>query len=646
MVALKMKTKWIISLCFLLLIFLCNSQEKLVYNGDYGIGIYNGIAKFEYSIVNNDTILNGKFEFGNALEKEEDINRTPFIVSGHFNDNLPDGLWTFKFGTFNRTKEKRLVNYQYVVEINGIQKSIILNLDKGVPNGEWITRIDSLQNSEVTSTLFKSVFNYENGIPQKSFKIENNKEFMVGRLLRNAVAHDVWSLYSKDGIDETESWKFNQGELEEILVLVDQELRQLPIDYGNPTEITTVNLDKHYLDIIELQVQQQDTSHVFDHGMSTLLKIDDENYESVIKFFDNLETPIKVKGFKVKVPVFPLRMEQRNKLDSIKLSYQNANLKIQEILEDSQINILKLNDPETAFLYNVATTLKENYLKPIGKLVLYQDEDVLRHIPRKKAIKGLWPNGFPEQIIKVNDTILSNRIYVLEKNFYDFSGYNLNSVLELAKFNSEVAITLKSQVDEILSSNKREEAFLNQEKQLIASARALKFQIDSLKTGLPKDIKYTLEQIKKFTDNTISSYSQMEENIDKLNYSLELTTCFKSAKDLALVLKDLPSQRKEIKTVYQDQVWNPFTATVMNEDVKKRITKAYNKQLLPYYLNEINKNLSCDNVITITGNLEKLNQKILALREEDTKKLERKLKRTNNPLTILNLLGLTSERNE
>ena len=621
--------------------YLAYSQETLRFQGMRNISGYTGLAKFEYFIKNNDTIFNGDFEFGNILEKED--NNRPVIVKGAFRNNRPDGKWTFQFGDLSQSDQKKLVNYQYVVEINGIQKSIDLNLDNGVPEGKWRIQIDSLKNSEIISTPFKSEFEYKAGIPQKSFRIETDTEFMVGRLLRNAVAHDVWSLYTKEGIGEIESWKFNQGQLEQISIKIDNATKKIALDYGQSKNLTTINLDKHYLDIMELRLQRQDTSLVFDHGMSNLLKRDSRNYEAVLEFFNDLGTSLTVEGFRVNVPEFPLTETQLKTLSLIEKTYQKSDTLIKKLIKNSQLNILKLSDSETEFLYNVVLTLQNDYLKPIEKLVTYQDEDVLRHITREHVIEGLWPNGFPDEVIRTKGASDTERIYVLEDSFYDFSQQNLNSVLELSEFILEVTIKLEGELKEKLSSNKREQAFLIQEQRMVESANQLERQIDSLKTQSSKDIKEALEALNTFADKELSSYSKMEESIQKLDSSQQLTRCFKNTQFLATSISKITKRQKEIEETYQDQVWNPFTATIMDEDIKKRITKAYNEYVIPYYLNYINESLKCDKVLNLNENLNTLHDRMLALKEEETKKLERKLKRTEDASEILSLFGLSND---
>jgi len=79
-------------------------------------------------------------------------------------------------------------------------------------------------------------------------------------------------------------------------------------------------------------------------------------------------------------------------------------------------------------------------------------------------------------------------------------------------------------------------------------------------------------------------------------------------------------------------------ATVMNEEVKKRITTAYTKTLIPHFITEINTSLSCENVVTLSNQITHTNSRMVELREEDTKKLERKLRKEKDPREIMKLL--------
>ncbi len=643
MTSATIKNKRIAAWFLLISTLTLSAQETKKFLGARVIGNYKGVANFEYVLRDKDTIFEGKFEFGNITKSTNEVNSKPIIVNGSYKNNVPDGQWVFQFGNFVSEGKKELINYKYVIGVSGIQKSIHLNFDTGKPKGNWLIQIDSLKNSEVIKILFKSDINYENGLPQKSFRIETNNEFMVGRLLRNGIAHDVWSLYTKQGIGELENWHFTDGQLKNINLLINDDNKQISLDYGKSIDNATIYLDTHYLDIMELRLQQQDTSHIFDHGISNLLKIDAENYKLITNFFKELGTPVKIPGFKVNVPIFPLSQSQQSSLTEIRALYKKADTIINTVLSDSQLNILKLNDTKTRFFYDMAQKIHDDYLNPISQLIRYEQEDVLQHISREDLIEGLWPNGFPEKIIKLKDSLNRDRSYASDNSTYDFSEQNLEGVLKLTRFTSEISEKLKSDLQQILSSKKRKKTFIDQEKLLITQANSLKKHLDSINKGLPKDIESTLENIRSFTDQNLKLYAQMEEDTAKLNYNKSLIECFKKAKALSITVRDIPKKTKEINEAYVNQVWNPFTATLMDEDIKKRITKAYIKQVIPYYLNEINENLSCANASKISEGITQLQARMLVLKDEDTRRLERKLKRNEDPLDVLKILGLLDQ---
>jgi hypothetical protein len=99
----------------------------------------------------------------------------------------------------------------------------------------------------------------------------------------------------------------------------------------------------------------------------------------------------------------------------------------------------------------------------------------------------------------------------------------------------------------------------------------------------------------------------------------------------------------QIGETYQDAVWNPFMAVIMNEEVKKRITTAYRRDLIPFFLDKVENQLSCENAGPLAEMMDQVHQRMLELREEDTSKLERKLRREQDPIAILELIGLETE---
>jgi len=109
---------------------------------------------------------------------------------------------------------------------------------------------------------------------------------------------------------------------------------------------------------------------------------------------------------------------------------------------------------------------------------------------------------------------------------------------------------------------------------------------------------------------------------------------------LANTIATLPEKAITIQEKYTDRIWNPFMANLMDEAVKKRITTAYTKILVPYYLKMAQEETDCGNVDELTQLIKATNERMLTLRDEDTSKLERKLKRIKDPNAILRLFDL------
>jgi hypothetical protein len=81
----------------------------------------------------------------------------------------------------------------------------------------------------------------------------------------------------------------------------------------------------------------------------------------------------------------------------------------------------------------------------------------------------------------------------------------------------------------------------------------------------------------------------------------------------------------------------------MQETVKERVYNAYYNQVLPFVLSELNRQLSCNEIEKGRATISKLFNRMKELREQDTKDLERAIRRANEPSQLFNLLMNTNE---
>ncbi|QLE00183.1 hypothetical protein HX109_00880 [Galbibacter sp. BG1] len=624
------------------------AQNTQRYNGDYAIKNFSGEASYEYKLIEGDTILNGIFRFRDkGLKSLEKKAYSSFLVEGSLKNNKPQGAWRLSFGDYQRSKEPRLVDYSYVIDINGIQKSVNGFFNNGIADKEFILKIDSIENSKITKNLFKSTISYQNGIPQKNFTIETGMHSLIGRLLRDGLAHDKWTLFENEKLDETENWIFKDGLLEKVVVSDNGLNKTIGIFESDYKKLAEVPLDKRFLKILSLKLPAHDTSRIFEKGIGKLLRKNLREYTKLQEFINYIGDSITIPNFKVKVPLFPISEVNTLKLKTIADSIRKAELLSKNILDNPQLNIQKFSDEETEFLYEVSKKLTTDYLASLALLRSFSEENLIIHFDQQKLLKKLWPNGLPDDEIKVEIQDKAPKTYQAKGALsYKRQPINLVSIEELTNFTLLNLSVLHKKLVGKISVQERQEAFLLQEEALIEESGHLKKLIDSIKGTAPKNIQSTLESLKGFADEQLNSYASMKENPSKLEYAKKLTNCFTKTENLAIYIANLPQQQKEIKKLYQDQVWNPFTATVMDEDVKKRITKAYGDILIPEQLERIREDLSCETIEPTQNFLEALHERMIEMREEDTTRLNRKLKKEKNPEEIKLLFGLNSKEIE
>lgn len=654
MIGFKIKVSFISTVLSAVLAFIplaLKGQEKQHYTGPLQVGKYKGEAGYDYKVVGKDTLLDGPFlmERSNlqALLENED---SSFLFSGTFKDHYPNGFWRFQFGEFQSNSQTQVIDYQYRVLVSGTQEEANGTLKEGRPDGSWTYTVNRIKDSEVEQILFKSNIVFENGIPQRSFRIENESSTLVGRFLRNGLAHDEWSLYITDEVEAVESWFFNDGVLEKVQSRKNDETKVVQISTNSTAQRKTINLDARYTNVLQLQLPVGDSLNVFETGMPKLLAENAQYYKKIHNILSELGESAFLPEFKVKLAHFPLNSIETAQLDTIKAHFEKSRIISESLLNSTQLNILKLSDKEALFLYSVVNAISENFLNPLEKVVDYQEQGILEYVTRDQLIRKLWPNGKPSVKIEVGketDSVGSPRTFVLPSTErFNFDGNTMSSIEQLAQYATFSLDSVQHLLKNKLTKEQRQQELIALEEELIAKSNGLNNLLDSVGANTTQVNKDALKQIKGIADKSLSRYSSMEEVASKFDYARELVDCYTQLMALTKAVAALPVQWEEIQERYQDGVWNPFTATVMNEEVKKRITAAYRKVLVPSFLEWAQSDLSCENASELVMLMRGTYRRMIELREEETSKLERKLRKEQDPKMVMQLFNIQNQVKE
>ncbi|QCW99922.1 hypothetical protein FGM00_07345 [Aggregatimonas sangjinii] len=631
----------ILCLPVLLLTLSGHGQERQHFNGSLQIGPYSGNADFDYLIVGGDTIYDGDFRYQkSSLETVLQKRDTSFIIAGDFDKGVATGPWRFQFNSFQSDRNSKLVDFEYRVLVSGIQEEGSGSLSDGAPDGDWVYEVNKIKASEVESVLFKSEMTFDAGVPQQNFKIASDSVVLVGRFLRNGQAHDEWSSFAVNSVSETETWFFNEGLLQRIVIVSDGASNEIPVFENSPQPLQTIMLDKNYIKIVASAVKASGSSLNPKKGIAGLLTRNESYYNKLEDILSEMGSSGFGIQYRVKVPYKPLDSLESAQLSTVVSDFEAADLIANNLLNNSHLNIVKRTDPEVRYFYSVASAIKKDFLEPLRSLIAAQKDSIVPYLGLSDVLAEIWSNGKPEKRIEVKgDSLQADRTFALDNTeTFDFEGNDLDSVGQLAAYAKMSMEAIEASLSDQLTSEESILALNSLEVDLIAKNDSLVRRIDSLQKTLPSSYHKALENIKGFADSALSSYAGMENMDQKLVYGNTLDVCMTSLMALSNTLGGLPSETEAIDSLYTDNIWNPFMATLMEETVKKRIINAHTKILIPSFLERIATDLSCDNVENISNGIGRANEMVVALREQDTKKLERKLRRAKEPSEILRLI--------
>nr|WP_299068182.1 hypothetical protein [uncultured Allomuricauda sp.] len=613
-------------------------QEELHYTGPFQVGNYTGEVDYTYQITNGDTLLQGPFNFRRsnlgALLNQKD---KTFSFSGDFIDGYPNGPWQFLFGEFESDKKTEVIGYQYRVNINGIQKEAKGNISMGKPDGLWTISEALIADSKIKVTLFRSTINYADGVPQQSFRIEYGKSTLVGRFLRNGLAHDDWTMF---GEGSTETWTFDDGVLTDIELGTEEERKSIPIYQESFGTFKIINLDTRFSQLLKLQLSEND-AHSLQEGITMVLDENASHYKKLDDILSQLGPSEFMPMFKVKVPYAPLDSVENKQLVKIKNSYEDAQRLAKGLLENTQLNLLKRSDSEAQFLYEVVQHLNTFFVGPLKKLASYQQQDVLDYATREQLMNHLFAKGVPSKRVSVSLGEEELQFFELEdSDNYEFEAPAYESLSQIAQYANESLRHIADLLYKKVENEQQQQEFVTLEARMITQINQLNQVIDS--TEASGKVLQALESIKTQAENNLNSYSTLAKTEGKLEKAQLLVGCLNTFQNLAQNIGSLPQKALEIQELYKDAVWNPFMANIMDEEVKKRITSAYHNVLIPHILTQVNSDLGCEKAIALNRLLVNLHNRMLQLRDEDTVKLERKLRKERNPNTVLELFNLQS----
>lgn len=611
-----------------------------------------GKATYQTIAVKRNKIFDGAFQFlsEKVVNEQQEVSRT--IIEGNYTQGLKNGKWQFKTQNLAQSNDAQWDGYSFVKSANGFEKNVTAFFDKGNASGIWQAKRFIIESSQIKDTILSAKLSFVNGYPFGKWESNTTDISIHGRFENDANPHGEFVfIHHSKGRKVKEVRQFKNGLLIQHYVESDGNRIELPVFTSNYDEKTTVEsmlIQAKYFEILEFMRMDilQNRSTEFNEA-ARIAKIGDKAFLEGIKYFTQYqendlwmltEGTTNVGNPSVKLLSYPLTKDE---LKTYKETTKHLK-RIQELLHYFDENTaLKLHSQayellaEKEALFNVLKSSFQSYFS-VQKVL---ESPYLAYIHHQK----LWDD------ISVNVELPEDFEYRFQERFRqkdlaewqsfvthtrDFSEWSKGLLAFQKKLETEVA-----QIDKIVDQIVKQTELKSIEEKMIS----LKDSIVSKFENRDNDSKYNSfhaefrPTVKLFIENHINDYSKLpiEDKKEQIDFYV---ACLNYVKDLYVKLSDVPKRRERLNELYTRSTFNPYTYTTMQERVKSRVYEVYDEVLFPHIWSSIQSNFSCG---TLTIQLQKwdaLYRKMVDIREEDTKVLERSLRRVKDPNLAWELL--------
>ena len=642
-----------------------NSHEPKSFEGPFVLenGLL-GVARYQYYLSGRDTVLHGTFSFSANINEDTEegiFNSISYI--GIYSKGVKNGLWVFSSKKIRPTGDIKEDGFQLVYLTEGKEFIVKANFVSGVADGNWEIVEHVIKNSVSTDTITNMKAAFSNGrLVGSIYGLYGGVKFSGEVSLEGFVDKRwVFILPSIQNSKMEEHRIFDEGlNVNHFIVwgsdtiILDHVGLDTRVEEGEVWEKLIVN--GNYFEIIEtanLEMSSQTLENTFlsqikDTSEALVIK-SDKVFESVFISFSNkdnlqfwklLEGSAKLKTVNVKLRKYPLDEETIKKLEATNKLLDRANDIIEGVFEDPNVEIGRLANQKLMINYEILKVYKTNIPK-LTKLIKMFDKAAFEYINRKEVFKYLLHKiEYPDSI----KYYFRDQYFTQEYKFprIDLEVMSASSII-YNYFNAVLddMIRIENEIDNIVENKLSVSKLKDKEKTLLR----LKDSLSALYENRYKSERFntyhekSARKIFAFLNTKFENYALLEEQ-QKVDTIDVLLNCVESFLKVYFIQVEIPMRLKRIDEAYTRIVWNPFTMTDMNERMKSRVYHAFESDLLPYFFSSVDSFEDCEDILSYYENFDLIYNKMMEIRYQDTKDIEKQLKGERSLERILVIFNL------
>lgn len=646
----------ILTLAVLMFLFFGTSSVLYGQSNPDSIKLKNGLNGNNYTEFDEDK-KEGEFEFYTAEKDSTDEDFTiGHVYKGTFKDGKKDGAWEYSYNRLRPTRVSKIQDLSIKYNGSGNQFFVQAQFDENSAVGSWKSFYKNIEDGKITDTLFRAQTKFVKNKMAEVFEASSDSMTIQGEINESGFLSGTWSFYQttkENGVIE-EQRVYDEGVLIEHKLIIDEEeyaVKHIGLDQtegGEGESWKEVNVSESYFNII----------YQTNFGVEDALSLDKSNQlikrsnqflkKSIFSFGKYNETKLwtvlnedDILYPKLRVRSFPYTDKEKENIEKGSELIEKSNALIKEYLEDPQVDINRYNYKEVSLYYEIYKIYKKELTKlknVFDKLSL----PVYEYIDRSEILPHIIEDGinYPEKVEFEYEDKKQEEEYSFPEDISknDFSIQMLVEHLEVILKSIEET---KEEVTPIIEKNKKRAEIADKETELVEIRDSILtlFNDKENREDYNKYHESFKEDIIKFTLDKFKDYANKDVE-DRLGKTQSVIDCFKMMASFYSDLVDLKEKVERIEESYTREVWSPVVYTYMTETIKERIYKAYENILLEKVIEDIKSNIDCDKMQEKVENISILYKEMMSIRDRDTSKEERSLRRVKDADKILSILNI------
>lgn len=608
----------------------------------------------------SDKVFDGEFMFDSTEPFEDrkgDFKAITF--KGFYNKGVKDGNWSFSYRVLSPVGDFEINDYRFGQAANGTDYRIRGRFVKGKAQGKWNAHHLKIIGSEANDTSLVVQGEFNEGVPSGVFTGLLDGVMIKGQFTKTGLVDGTWTFKNQND-NYTEYREFDEG------VLVKHYFRDQKQSIDS---VRYVGLDSTPRD--EEEWREIDATGMFFDVMrytnSNLLS----ETPAKVKVFERTELSNQImrkalytlkgseaggiwsclpgsdplKPSRVKLRYFEYSKEDKGFLSEGLSLFDEILERCDRFFDDAVVDIGRYSFEDVAYYHEVFSIYKKEASR-LGSMIEEFAGPAFEYIDRDALFPSMTPElAFPDEISYEFKDSIRSREFRFPREVDRVNGLII-LLHDYLKVINEDLEKMQSDVDRILEQYKKETELAENEKEMVELRDKVIARYNMEEDT--EDYNSFHADIAQAVTNEVKSALKRYGEKDLETRSQEigsLIECYKNYLALYDALKKVPLRLERVEEAYTRTLWNPYTYTYMDERVKERVYRAYEQVVLPAVLEDLKSNLNCSTVQYKPQNFVELYNRMLEIRDQDTKQVERQLRRTNDFGEIVELLELNLNLN-